>query len=157
MKYLIDLLEKETNVYNNYLDLAVKKKKALIENDFDTIELITEEEKNLSTKVLALEAARIEFLREQGFAANIHINDLIEQVKGDSKVQLETSAANLRDVLRNCKKFHDSNLSLLKQSSNYINHMIKVFSTSLTGGKGPAIYSKGANRIESGRIADVQG
>ncbi len=59
MEYLADILEKEAGVYSNYLDLAIKKKQALIENDVDILESITDEEKSLSTKVLALEAARL--------------------------------------------------------------------------------------------------
>lgn len=157
MKYLIDLLEKETGVYSNYLDLAIKKKKALIENDIDTLDLITDQEKNLSTKVLALEAARVEFLREQGYPANAHINEIIEKTEVSKRSELETSAGQLREVLANCKKFHDSNMALVKQSSNYINHMIKVFSSNLNGGRQAATYSRGAQKIQSGKIADMQG
>lgn len=157
MKYLIELLEKETTVYNSYLDLAVKKKKALIENDIETLDLITDEEKNLSTRVLALEAARVEFLREQGYSANVHINEVIEKTAGSSRQELEKSASELRTILANCKKFHDSNMALIKQSSNYINHMIKVFSSNLNGGIQSPTYSKGAQKFQSGKIADLQG
>ena len=157
MKYLVELLEKETIAYSSYLDLAIKKKKALIENDIETLDVITEEEKNLSTKVLALEAARIEFLREQGYSSNTHINEVIEQTEEDKKEELENSAKKLREVLSNCKKFHDGNMALIKQSSNYINHMIKVFSSNLNGGRPAATYTKGAQKFQSGKIADLQG
>lgn len=157
MQYLIELLEKETTVYSSYLDLAIKKKKALIENDIDALDLITDEEKHLSTKVLALEAARVEFLREQGYAANTHINEVIEKTEKGKRAELETSANGLREVLANCKKFHDGNMALVKQSSNYINHMIKVFSSNLNGGRPAATYTKGAQKIQSGKIADMQG
>jgi len=157
MKYLIELLEKETKVYSNYLDLAIKKKKALIENDIETLDLITDEEKGLSTKVLALEAARVEFLREEGYPANTHIDEVIEKTEASKRGELESSAGELRTILSNCKKFHDGNMALIKQSSNYINHMIKVFSSNLNGGRPAATYTKGAQKIQSGKIADMQG
>jgi len=157
MQYLIELLDKETHIYNRYLELASQKKKALIENDIDCLDSITEEEKDLSAKILALEAARIEYLREQGYPGNIHINDLVEQVTDQVKIDLEARATALREILRECKKFHDGNAALLKQSSNYINHMIKVFSTTLNGGRAPVTYSKGTKKFESGQIADMQG
>jgi flagellar biosynthesis/type III secretory pathway chaperone len=157
MQYLVELLEKETTVYNSYLELAVKKKKALIENDLEALDLITDQEKKLSTKVLALEAARVEFLREQGYAANVHINEVIEKTPSNERPQLENIAEELKMVLANCKKFHDSNMTLIKQSSNYINHMIKVFSSNLNGGQQAATYTKGAQKFQSGKIADIQG
>lgn len=157
MKYLIELLEKETLVYKNYLDLAIKKKKALIENDIDTLDLITDEEKTLSTRVLALEAARVEFLREQGYPTNVHIDEVISRVADDDRIELKESANQLREILNNCKKFHDGNMALIKQSSNYINHMIKVFSSNLNGGRQAATYSKGVQKFQSGKIADLQG
>ena len=157
MKYLKEILEKEIDVYNNYLEAAVQKKQALIDNDIDLLEDITSTEKDLSTKILALEAARIEFLREKGYSSNIHLNDLLEEVPSEDKDSLEATAENLREVLSECKKFHDSNMNLLKQSSNYLNHMIKVFTQSINGGKSAATYGKNAQKIESGKIADMQG
>jgi flagellar biosynthesis/type III secretory pathway chaperone len=157
MKYLKDILEKEIDVYNNYLEAAIKKKQALIDNDIDLLEDITVTEKDLSTKILALEAARIEFLREEGYSSNIHLNDLLEEVPSEDKDSLEATAQNLRDVLAECKKFHDSNMNLLKQSSNYLNHMIKIFTQSINGGKGSPTYGKTSQKFESGKIADLQG
>jgi flagellar biosynthesis/type III secretory pathway chaperone len=157
MQYLKEILEKEIDVYNSYLKAAVKKKQALIDNDIGLLEDITVTEKDLSTKILALEAARIEFLREKGYSSNIHLNDLLEEVPSEDKDSLEATAKNLRQVLGECKKFHDSNMSLLKQSSNYLNHMIKIFTQSINGGKSAATYGKKAQKFESGKIADLQG
>lgn len=157
MQYLKEILEKEIDVYNNYLEAAIKKKQALIDNDIDILEGITSTEKDLSTKILALEAARIEFLREKGYSSNIHLNDLLEEVQSEDKDSLEATANNLREILSECKKFHDSNMNLLKQSSNYLNHMIKVFTQSINGGKSSPTYGKKAQKFESGKIADIQG
>lgn len=156
MKYLIELLEKESDIYGNYLQLALQKKQALIDNNIDIIEQITDQEKALSSKILALEAARTEFLREQGFAGSISLKDLLPQLAEEDRTQVQACADNLKEVLTQCKKFTDSNMSLLKQSSNYINHMIKVFSSSLNGGS-PATYTKGNQKqLAAGQIADMQ-
>lgn len=156
MKHLIEILEKETNVYSNYLDLAVKKKQALIDNNIDALELITDEEKKLSTKILALEAARLEHLREQGYPTGIQLDQLLPKLAAEERDEVKSSAEKLKEVLSQCKKFSDNNMALLKQSSNYINHMIKTFSSNLNGG-GPAIYAKGAAKLKTGKIADLEG
>lgn len=157
MQYLKEILEKEIDVYNKYFKQAVKKKQALIDNDIETLEGITSTEKELSTKILALEAARIEFLREQGYPTNIHLNDLLKELPSEDKDSIEATAQDLKEILTECKKFHDSNMNLLKQSSNYLNHMIKVFTQSINGGKPAATYAKGSEKFESGKIADIQG
>lgn len=156
MEYLAEILEKETDIYTNYLNLAIKKKQALIENNVDTLEAITDEEKSLSTKVLALEAARVEYLREQGYPSNINLNDLLPKLPKEQRDTVRSKSENLKDVLTKCKKFSDSNMTLLKQSSNYINHMIKIFSSNLSGGQ-PATYGKGVQKFNLGKIADMQG
>jgi|688.fasta_scaffold442445_1 flagellar biosynthesis/type III secretory pathway chaperone len=158
MKYLVELLDKEITIYNNYLELAVKKKQALIDNNIDDLDLVTESEKSLSTKILALEAARIEFLREQGYPSNITLDQLLPSLKDNDREDLQSTAQNLREVLVQCRSFSDSNMALLKNSSNYINHMIKVFSTTLGGNAPRPVYSrKGEQAMEAGQIADMQG
>ncbi len=156
MEYLAEILEKEAGVYTNYLDLAIKKKQALIENDVLTLESITDEEKSLSTKVLALEAARAEYLREQGYPSNINLSELLPKLPKEQRDEIKSKSENLKDILTKCKKFSDSNMTLLKQSSNYINHMIKIFSSNLNGAQ-PATYGKGAQKFKIGNIADLQG
>ncbi|MDD9899340.1 MAG: flagellar protein FlgN [Candidatus Melainabacteria bacterium] len=158
MDYLLDILDKETEVYSNYLDLAVQKKKALVENDIDKLEQITDQEKNLSTKVLALEAARVEFLREQGFPPSIQLSELLPELDSKQRDQVKDKAEGLKKVLTECKKFTETNMALMKQSSNYINHMIKIFTSTINGNK-PAVYTaKGEeNKFEAGKIADIQG
>jgi len=158
MKYLVELLDKEIEIYNNYLELAVKKKQALIDNNIDDLDLVTESEKSLSTRVLALEAAREEFLREQGYPANITLDQLLPQLETKERQELQAISTNLREVLVQCKRFSESNMALLKNSSNYINHMIKVFSSTLSGTNPSPVYSrKGNQTMEAGQIADMQG
>ena len=118
MKYLVELLDKEIAIYNNYLELAMKKKQALIDNNIDDLDLVTESEKSLSTKVLALEAARVEFLREQGYPSNITLDQLLPKLENNEREEVQSVAQNLREVLVECKRFSDSNMTLLKNSSN---------------------------------------
>lgn len=159
MQYLVELLEKETKVYEDYLGLAMKKKQALIDNEIEILDDITGEEKVLSTKVLALEAARVEFLREQGYPSDITMDELLPRIADEpGSTGLAETADNLKNVLTECKKFNDTNMALLKQSSSYINHMIKVFSANLNQGRQPATYSRhGMKKFESGKLADLQG
>lgn len=156
MEYLVELLDKETDVYGHYLDLAIKKKQALIDNDLKVLDEITIEEKNLSTKVLALEAARIEFLREKGFDNKNRLDEILPMLEEENRAAIKESAERLKIILGECKTFSEQNMSLLRQSSNYINHMIRIFTNTINGGQ--ATYSKkGSQNFKSGTIADMQG
>jgi flagellar biosynthesis/type III secretory pathway chaperone len=156
MRHLVELLEKETDIYSAYLELALRKKKALIDNDIEILDQITDEEKSLSTRVLAIEAARTEYLRDQGFATSITLTELLPKLQPQDREQVETTANNLREVLTKCKKFNDNNMALLKQSSNYINHMIKVFSANLSGGTAATYSRTNQKQLVAGQIADMQ-
>ena len=124
----------------------------------EAIEGITAEEKDLSTKVLALEAARGEFLTEQGFPASISIHDILPKFSGKEREELESSAERLKDVLKECKKFMRVIRALLKQSSNYINHMIRIFKQNVPGaGKPELLIVIRVESFQSGKIADMQG
>ncbi len=155
MQYLVDILDKEVKVYADYLELAARKKSALIANDIDSLEAITIDEKGLTAKVLALEAARIEYIREQGYKTDLSIDDLIKDLKGAEKKAIRESADSLKEVLVKCKKFNEDNMALMRQSSNYINHMIRVFSKNISDDN--PTYTSGALKLETGKIADMQG
>ena len=126
MQYVKEILEKEIDVYNNYLEAAVKKKQALIDNDIELLEDITVTEKDLSTKILALEAARIEFLREKGYSANIHLNDLLEEVPSEDKDSLEATAKDLREILSELKKFFFLTKCCFITNIKYILRMLNI-------------------------------
>lgn len=155
MQYLIEILDKEANAYNDYLALAVRKKEALLANDVDSLEAITLEEKGITAKVLALEAARTEYLREEGFQSGITMQELVKSLKEPDKDSISNSAGNLKDILERCRKFNTDNMALLRQSSNYINHMIKVFSQNISDDN--PTYKQGSIKLGSGKIADMQG
>jgi Zn-dependent M16 (insulinase) family peptidase len=156
MKYLVELMDKETVVYESYLSLAIKKKQALIDNDLNLLDEITLEEKALSTKILALEAARTEFLREQGFDNKNKLDEILPKLENGDRESVEQSASRLKTALGQCKTYSDQNMSLLRQSSNYINHMIRIFTNTLNGGQ-VTYNKKGSQNFKSGTIADMQG
>jgi hypothetical protein len=82
----------------------------------------------------------------------------LPQLETKERQELQAISTNLREVLVQCKRFSESNMALLKNSSNYINHMIKVFSSTLSGTNHSPVYSrKGNQTMEAGQIADMQG
>jgi len=155
MQTLVDLLNKEIKAYEQYLELATRKKQSLIDNDFDQMEAVTIQEKVISTKILHLESERHELLRDEGFNPQITVTELIDKVPEEYRDVIKQTSEELKEVLVQCKKFNDRNMVLLRQSSTYINHMIKTFSQHMGGS--PATYGKGMNKFESAKIADMQG
>lgn len=124
MKNLIDILDKETNIYSKYLELSEKKKNAIEINDLDELDLIIEEEKNLSSKIFALEAARLEYLQENGYQKNLSLTKILEKLPVTEREELSDAALKLRQTL---ELVNHRELISFRQSSAYLNHMIKVF------------------------------
>lgn len=156
MKYLVKLLNKETKVYQDYLELAAQKKRALIENDYESLEAITVQEKVLSSKILKLESERQDYLNEHGFRKDITLNELIQDLPEHEKNQLSEASEKLKASLMESRKFNNSNMALLRQSSNYINHMMKTFSRYVDGDQ--PTYGKGVQGFKAKtKIADLEG
>ncbi len=155
MQYLADILNKEADVYHNYLENASRKKQALIENDFDLLESITVQEKVLSAQILKLESERYDFLEDQGMRRDITINEIMKQMPVVEQKALHQSAQRLKDALLESRKFNETNMALLRQSSNYINHMIKIFAKNIEGEQ--PTYGRGVQGFKSTKIADQEG
>jgi|GEM_PF-2581717 len=155
MQYLADILNKEADVYQNYLENAARKKQALIENDFELLESITVQEKVLSAQILKLESERYDFLEDQGMKRDITINEILERMPRTEQAALRDSATRLKDALLASRKFNETNMALLRQSSNYINHMIKIFAKNVEGEQ--PTYGRGVQGFKSTKIADLEG
>ncbi len=155
MQYLADILNKEADVYQNYLENATRKKQALIENDFETLESITVQEKVLSAQILKLESERYEFLEENGMRRDITVNEIIANLPECEQVIIQASAQRLKDALLESRKFNETNMALLRQSSNYINHMIKIFAKNIEGEQ--PTYGRGVQGFKSTKLADIEG
>ncbi len=155
MQYLVDILNKETEVYQNYLMVAAQKKQALMENDFEALEASTIQEKVLSAQILKLESERYEFIQEQGLRKDITITELIEVAPKAQQKALSLSADKLKEALMASRKFNDTNMALLRQSSHYINHMMKTFAKNIEGEQ--PTYGRGVQSFKPSKLADVEG
>ncbi len=162
MNELTDILEQEFDIYAKYLKLAEKKKEALIKNNIDILPKITDIERKLSTKILQLENKRKSILRKEGFDNNVKIGEVLNQVRETERDDvdvdsLEGMAKKLKGILSDCKKFNDNNMALIRQSSNYINHMIKVFTKADKSSESATYKKDSGGKIENIRLADMQG
>lgn len=153
MELLLDILNKETDAYHAYLDLGMRKKHAYVNNEMDVFEAASFEEKGLTSKILALEAARVTCLKEEGFKSGVTIDELLDATSEEYKTELEQSASKLHDALIDCKKFQEENTTLMQHSSNYINHMIEVFSRERV--KPAQLYSQEILRFTPTKIVDI--
>lgn len=155
MRYLADILNKEADVYQNYLENSARKKQALIENDFETLESITVQEKVLSAQILKLESERYEFLEENGMRRDITVNEIVAKLPESEQVMIQASAQRLKDALLESRRFNETNMALLRQSSNYINHMIKIFAKNIEGEQ--PTYGRGVQGFKPTKYADLEG
>ena len=162
MNELTNILEQEFEIYAKYLKLAEKKKEALIKNNIEVLPKITDIERKLSTKILQLEGKRKNLLRKEGFDSSIRIGEVLNQLKETEREDidaegLEAMAKKLKNILNDCKKFNDNNMALIRQSSNYINHMIKVFTKADKSSESATYQKDNSGKIKNISLADMQG
>ena len=159
---LTDILKEEFDIYAKYLKLAEKKKEALIKNNIDILPKITDIERKLSTKVLQLENKRKNILRKEGFDSTVKIGELLDNIKETGREDvdlddLEAIARKLKNILTDCRKFNENNMALIRQSSSYINHMIKVFTKADKSSESATYTKDSTGKIENIKLADLQG
>lgn len=161
MKELNEILGEECEVYSKYLKLAEKKREALVNNNIDLLPKITDIERKLSTKILQLENKRKVFLREEGYGSNATIGEILRKLEQEENPEeqgsLEQTAKRLKETLERCKQFNDNNMALIRQSSSYINHMIKVFTQSDKSSESATYNKSSIGKIENIKLADIQG
>jgi len=146
---IIDILAKQTRIYEKLFQLAKEKTEAIKVNDIDALNRITEQEQVHVAELQRLESERAgQMEKAAGGGGSLTLSELLQ--KADEKDLLQKTAEELSGVLKKLKEVNELNQELLYQSLQFIH-----FSLSLVrpgepaSGYGPEGQHKASGRRQS--------
>lgn len=121
---LIMALEKEEEIYEDILELSLRKKKSIIDGDIKKLEEIVNKEKALAMSLIKLDNIRIrivnEILKENNIESVENITELSEYIDVESKKEILKLKGNLNKVIKKVRNENELNNDLVKQQLDYI-------------------------------------
>jgi len=155
LQKIVDILEKECELYGILLELSKKKTQVIANADIGELEKIVEMEERLIFELRSLEDKREDlvsgFAEQQGIASeDVTVSYLVSQSEGQIKEKLKQLQNRLHSIIEEQKQVNQINERLIKNNLEFID-----FSIGLIAGRGQAgsIYSKtgGADTRQQGR------
>ncbi len=121
---LIGVLNKETSLFETFLELLEKQQKALVENDLPTLNQITERqrEKIIESSILALKRENVigKLALEQKLNGDVTITNLIETVKSNQAGILTQLRDTILDLNEKINNIRSQNSVLINRSRDNI-------------------------------------
>lgn len=140
LKKLIENLEEQLASQQLLLDLAKEKKDYLINGDISNLEGLLKREEEVIMKSGKLEDTRVKIHEELIYELNITkeesdesedntpvLSDLIEACEGEEKERLEELFEELTRVMGELKEANQQNNQLIRQSLDYVNYALNLF------------------------------
>lgn len=152
IKELINTLTEQNNIYESLLDVASKKKVAIIENNISLLQEFVKEENLLVGRTQRLDKKRMEIFKDismvLGKNSDLSLKEVIEAMKGqEGEKELIDIREKLLDILPKLKSLNDQNQELIKISMDYIDFSINIIRAS--GGNAPTYYDSLGNEINA--------
>lgn len=155
MEEMISTLSQEKDLYLALLPIAEEKTKAIVANDLEELQKITDKEQMTVDRVTALERKRAEVINNMGIVLgkkpeDLTLDELIKVAEKQPKVQEELRE--LKDVLgksvRRLADLNERNRVLIQQSLEMIEFNMNLLqSTRMVQGNN---YTKNAGESELG-------
>ncbi len=155
MEEMISTLSQEKDLYLALLPIAEEKTKAIVANDLEDLQKITDKEQMTVDRVTALERKRAEVINNMGIVLgrkpeDLTLDELIKVAEKQPKVQEELRE--LKDVLgksvRRLADLNERNRVLIQQSLEMIEFNMNLLqSTRMVQGNN---YTKNAGESELG-------
>ena len=155
MEEMISTLSQEKDLYLALLPIAEEKTKAIVANDLEELQRITDKEQMTVDRVTALERKRAEIINNMGIVLgrkpeDLTLDELIKVAEKQPKVQEELRE--LKDVLgksvRRLADLNERNRVLIQQSLEMIEFNMNLLqSTRMVQGNN---YTKNAGESELG-------
>ncbi|MBD3920819.1 flagellar protein FlgN [Paenibacillus sp. PR3] len=132
VQVILDILHKQSEVYEQLLELANQKTPVLVSNDVQQLNAILQQERKLVKRSEELEFSRMQHTNI--FFANMRshyrlgkLSDLIKAVtNADDKVALSRYHRILVDLLDELKRKNDQNQQLIEQSLSFLDFSIQL-------------------------------
>ncbi|MCX7714796.1 MAG: flagellar protein FlgN [Clostridia bacterium] len=130
MEQLIKCLNTQNYLYHEMLELSEKKRRAVVENDIDTLNFIVEQEKGIVEKLSAIEGLRIKCSerigKQLGIEKNITLRQIIDKAEDTADV-LSTLLKDLSETISSLKKLNGINSNLINMQLGYIENLKNAY------------------------------
>lgn len=143
------ILEEELTVYQQMRDLALQKKKLLLEKFSSELQTIVSREELLIQRLIELEPERIVCVEKITGKADTNLDAAVEAVaESDGKSDLWMIGSQLREVVSEIKLLNDENQKLLEQALELTQYSIKL----ITKAPADVTYSAAGKRPDGKRL-----
>ena len=150
MEVLIDVLEKESQEYENLLTLSMKKTPVIVSEDLAELARITDEEQIIVSRINHLDHQRNEAVNDIANVLNkdvdnLKIVDLIRMLaaRPDEQEKLAAVFDKLQDNVRGVKRINEQNRELLQDALELVQFNMNVLQA-MNKAPETANYNKGA-------------
>ncbi len=127
---LLEIMEKECQIYKELALIEQKKNKIIIDNDVRALEAITTKEQGFVKTIVNLESLRAQvidgFCQFKGIDQIDNIDQIFRYINPLEGKQLKERKQKLIDVVNNLMEVNDLNSKLLEQSLEYIDYSMEV-------------------------------
>lgn len=134
---LKDILSKESSLYEEILELSIKKTTIIVEGKVSDLENITKMEQMLIPQIGRLENEREEIVNRLSQimdipSDDINISELTLRLDDAQSKALKESQINIHSIIEKLKASNDINSKLIRNSLDYIDFSINLFSSTGT-------------------------
>ena len=150
MEVLIDVLEKESQEYENLLALSMKKTPVIVSEDLEQLAKITDEEQIIVSRINHLDHQRNEAVNDIANVLNkdvekLKIVDLIKMLAARPEEQEKLSIVfdKLQDNVRSVKRINEQNRELIQEALELVQFNMNVLQA-MNKAPETANYNKGA-------------
>lgn len=150
MEVLIDVLDKESQEYENLLTLSMKKTPVIVSEDLDELAKITDEEQIIVSRINHLDNQRTEAINDIANVLNkdvdnLKIADLIKMLaaRPEEQEKLATVFDRLQESVRNVKRVNEQNRELIQEALELVQFNMTVLQA-MNKAPETANYNRGA-------------
>ncbi|MBD5475777.1 MAG: flagellar protein FlgN [Lachnospiraceae bacterium] len=150
MEVLIDVLEKESQEYENLLALSMKKTPVIVSEDLEQLAKITDEEQIIVSRINHLDHQRNEAVNDIANVLNkdvekLKIVDLIKMLaaRPEEQEKLAIVFDKLQDNVRSVKRINEQNRELIQEALELVQFNMNVLQA-MNKAPETANYNKGA-------------
>lgn len=135
---LMELLNQQKQLYSDVLEVSKKKTEIIVGANVQELVNITEIEQTLILKMGKLESqfenVMLDFKTQLSIGDDkINLSKIIEGLKEPEKKKLDTLRNDIYDIIKELDTNNKHNSALIKNSLDYINYSINLFSNSNSG------------------------
>lgn len=150
MENLIQVLDEESQEYEQLLGLSMKKTPVLVSGDLDKLAKITDEEQNVVGKINRLEGKRQELFTDIANVINkdvktLMLKDLVEMLSSRPVEQQKLAKVHdrLKSAVHEVKRVNEQNRELIKNTLEMVEFDMNILQAMKTAPE-TANYNKGA-------------